>query len=134
MKKCNCGFKKKYEDLLKKYKTPPNIKFLKNDFKKKIKKLQLRQNKNVNVIIGTKPNKHMQDLLLGHERFDDGSITIHYKDDVWLSTVLRDIGIFDSISSAKGAGWHKKATQGFNDEIVVIAKIPHRICIYKDIK
>lgn len=106
-----------------------------NTLKRKLGKLKLRYNKHFNIFIGEKLTKEIQKIFFDKEsRVDDGSITLHYKGDPWLSSIMRDIGVFESISEAKGAGWHRKAQEGFYHEIIVIARRPHNICIYKESK
>ena len=111
------------------------IKVNRNTQKRKLEKLKLRHNKNVNIFIGKKLTKEVERLFFTKEpRIDDGSITLHYTGDPWLSSVMRDIGIFKSISDAKGAGWHKKAETGFFTDVITIARNPHNITIYKEVE
>lgn len=101
---------------------------------RKLMKARAHWNKDVNIFIGRKMTKVHEELFFGHELYrDDGSITVHYKEDVWLTTVMRDLGFFKSTSEAKGSGWHRKADEGFTDLGVIIVKgRPHRVCIIKD--
>lgn len=111
----------------------PEFKIHKNTFKRKLRKASETWNKNVNILISKKKTKVHEDLFFGKEKnHDDGSITVHYKEDVWLTTVMRDIGVFKSTSEAKGSGWHRKANIGFTDEVLIIKGKPHRVCIIKD--
>lgn len=113
----------------------PRVKLNRNTQKRKLGKLKLRWNKHVNIYIGAKLTKEVERTFFGREAIvDDGSITIHYKNDPWLSSVMRDIGIFASTSEAKGAGWHRKAEPGFFHDIITIANKAHNICILKEVK
>lgn len=115
------------------HRKPVQIKLNKNTHKRKLEKLKLRHNKHVNIFIGEKLTKEVERLFFCKEpNVDDGSITVHYKGDPWLSGVFRDIGIFSSTSEAKGAGWHKKADYGFYHKIIIIDRKPHNICIFKE--
>ena len=108
------------------------VKLNRNTQKRKLEKLKLRWNKHINIFIGDKLTKETERLFFQKEpRVDDGSITVHYKGDPYLSGVLRDVGIFKSTSEAKGAGWHKKAENGFFTNIITVANRPHSITIYK---
>src|SRR5688572_21107357 len=90
------------------------IKVNRNTQKRKQDKLKLRWNKYVNIYIGDKLTKDIERLFFSKEpNVDDGSITLHYKGDPWLSSILRDVGIAKSISQARGSGWQKKADFGF---------------------
>lgn len=109
------------------------VKLNRNTQKRKLAKLKLRYNKYVNVYIGKKLTPDIERIFFEKEpRVDDGSITLHYSGDPYLSAVLRDIGIFKSLSQAKGAGWERKAEPGFYHQIVTIGKRPHNICIFKE--
>lgn len=109
------------------------VKVYKNTHHRKLEKLKLRFNKNINIFIGDKLTKDIERLFFCKEpRVDDGSITLHYKGDPYLSAIMRDIGLFNSISDAKGAGWHRKADFGFFHDIITIKRVPHNITIYKE--
>lgn len=104
-----------------------------NTHQRKLDKIKSRHNKQVNIFIGEKLKPHIEKLFFQRE-WDDGSFTLHYTGDPWLSGIMRDIGIFSSTADAKGAGWHRKAGDGFWNDIVIVRKIPHNICIYKEKK
>lgn len=114
----------------------PSVRRNMNDRKRKLQKISGQFNKHVNIFIGgKKPTAHVESLFFGREKnHDDGSITVSYPGDPWLSGVMRDLGFFKSTSEAKGAGWHKKARDGFTDEILTISGRLHRLCIYKQSK
>jgi len=111
----------------------PKIQFNKNTHERKLERIKQRWNKQVNIYIGDKLTERTKALFFQYE-FDDGSVTLHYKGDPYLSNIMRDIGIFDSISEAKGAGWHRKADKGFWHDIIIVKKRSHNICILKEIK
>lgn len=90
------------------------VKLNRNTQKRKLAKLKLRYNKYVNIYIGKKLTKDIERIFFEKEpRVDDGSITLHYSGNPYLSAILRDIGICKSTSEAIGAGWQKKAETGF---------------------
>lgn len=111
------------------------VKLNRNTQQRKLEKIRLRWNKYVNVFIGEKLTKDIERLFFEKEpRVDDGSITLHYKGDPWLSGIMRDLGIFKSTSQAKGSGWYRKADYGFFTYIITIRNRPHNITIYKEDK
>lgn len=120
------------ENLPKELLAKPQVIIQRNTHKRKLARLKNQFNKNVNIFIGNKLNDYVKKVFLGKEKDLDWSVTLHYRNDPWLSGVMRDIGLFDSISEAKAAGWHKKADMGFSCEIVSAKKRPHSICIFKE--
>lgn len=123
----------------------PVITYTDNSEVLKLKKIVSRWNKNVNVFIGEEITE--MDLKLFFDRdaeYDCGAILLHYKTDVYMTTLLRDLGIAKSTTEAKGAGWHKKADNGFTELFLDgmseykrtsgFGVRPHRITILKTLK
>lgn len=79
----------------------------------KLKYLQDRHNKYFAVVIVPSITKTHKELLKDPNGLPCPILL--YTSDVYISQILRDVGIATSISQAKGAGWLIKAPKGFTD-------------------
>ena len=90
-----------------------NIKKYDNLHEEKFKKIKQCWNKNVIVFIGYASE---DDYTYSCDDTNiNGPITIYYKNDIFISQILRDIGVASSVSQANGSGWKIKAAVGHSE-------------------
>lgn len=109
---------------IKKQELSDEVVVFQNTQKLKLKKIRGNYATNVNVFIGKRMTRSDLELFIGKDSMIDlGAITIQYRGDPFLSQILRDIGVFPSISIANGSGWKKKAELGFTDMLLDNGKL-----------
>lgn len=94
----------------------PTVKYVPNTKALQFIKAKLNYNLQVCIYIGKKFTEADKTSFFKASANEDlGCLFIHYKSDQYWSSILRDLGIAKSISDAKGAGWHRKVEDGFQD-------------------
>lgn len=122
-----------------------SVREIPNTLELKLNRIKTHKNKNVCVLIGDDIKGTDAELFFQYtsKDLDTGGFLLRYKADIYLSKLMVDIGICKSSSDAKGAGWFKKADDGFTDLHLNGASIwkangfgrsPHRITILKKFK
>lgn len=97
----------------------PNIKYIPNTKALKLIKLKMQYSVQVCIFIGKKLTEDVKSAFFKASKNEElGCLFVHYKDDPYWTTILRDLGIAKSISDAKGAGWFKKVEEGFQDIVL----------------